>query len=732
MILGNIYFEIAAILVLAATAGALGLRLRQPLIVTFIGVGILVGPTGFGLVTGHEEIELLAEIGIGLLLFIVGLKLDLKLIRTMGPVALATGLGQVLFTSIFGCLIALALGLGVVEAVYVAVALTFSSTIIIVKLLSDKKEIDALHGRIAVGFLIVQDIVVVVAMIALSALGAGDSVQRSLPLEIIWVVGKKITLIGGLLLLMKYVLPRLLRQLARSQEMLVLFAVSWSVFMAAVGDLMGFSKEVGAFLAGMSLASTDYREAIGSRLVTLRDFLLLFFFIDLGARMDLAGLWIHFDKAMIFSGFVLLGNPLIVMIIMGFMGYRKRTGFLAGLTVAQISEFSLILGALGLALGHITRDILGMITLVGLVTIGLSTYMILYSASLYRMLAPVLSIFERKNPFREKEAGSSDSEQGVDVVLFGLGTYGGGIARNLIQRKMRLVGMDFDPEAVRFWRARGIPAMYGDAGDPEILHHVPMDRAKWVISTLPDRDTNVTLASLLRHGGYTGKIVLTARKRDEVDVLREAGADLVFAPFEDAAEQAVDSLSAAMRVLPEKVRWPMALREVRLGSGSVFSGHSLAQIPLRTELGVSVLAVSRAGRTSYDPGPEFKLYPGDRVTLIGEPDQLDEACQYLSRREIGEVDEWGKLFSVAELTIGEGSPWIGQTLAGLDFRQKYGVTVIGIERKGQRILAPSGKEALENGDLLVLAGNDESIQAVVRSRGYERNPPEHGTDWMSS
>ena len=205
----------------------------------------------------------------------------------------------------------------------------------------------------------------------------------------------------------------LLHMLARSQELLVLFGIAWAVALATVGYHLGFSKEVGAFIAGVSLASTPYRDALGARLVSLRDFLLLFFFIDLGARLDLGLLGAQLVESLLFSLFVLIGNPLIVMIIMGALGYRKRTGFLAGLTVAQISEFSLILGALGLSLGHIDAETMGLITLVGLITISASTYMIIFSHQLYERLAPWLQIFERRRPHREGGQGAVP-EDGAD------------------------------------------------------------------------------------------------------------------------------------------------------------------------------------------------------------------------------------------------------------------------------------------------------------------------------
>ena len=536
----SVFQEIAALLLFAAAVGALALWLRQPLIVGYILVGILAGPSVLGRVMAQDQVDLLAKMGIAVLLFVVGLKLDLHLIRTLGSVALATGLGQVLFTSVIGYLLAVALGLEPVAALYISVALTFSSTIIIVKLLSDKREIDTLHGRIAVGFLIVQDIVVVLVMIGLSALGvasASDQVGRTLLLLVLKGAG----LLGGVALLMRYVLPGLLHHLARSLELVVLFAIAWAIFLAILGDTLGFSKEVGAFLAGISLASTRYREAIGTRLISLRDFLLLFFFIALGAQLDLAHLGTQLGPSIILSLFVLIGNPLIVMSIMGFMGYRKRTGFLAGLTVAQISEFSLILGALGVSLGHIGKEALGMITLVGLITICLSTYLILYSAPLYRRLAPWLGIFERPFPYREK---GQDEGQGpsVDVILFGLGRYGNQMARDLMQRKLNVLGVDFDRQVVTTWQKEGLAARYGDAEDPEFPATLPLNQAQWVVSTIPQLDVNLSLLDALRNSGFSARMAFTAHSRRDAEILQESGADLILTPFAHAAREAAEIL----------------------------------------------------------------------------------------------------------------------------------------------------------------------------------------------
>ena len=536
----DILSEMAVLLLLAAGVGALGVRLRQPLIVSFLAVGILVGPSVLGWVSANDQVDLLAKLGITLLLFVVGLKLDLHIIRTMGPVALATGLGQVFFTSVIGYLIALAFGMTPIASLYVAVALTFSSTIIIVKLLSDKREVDTLHGRIALGFLIVQDLVVVLVMIGLNAVGKTSEFAFTQAMFVILVKGGGFIVVIGLAT--RYLLPRLLHLLSRSQELLVLFGIAWAVSLATAGAALGFSKEVGAFVAGVSLASTPYRDALGARLVSLRDFLLLFFFIDLGARLDLGLLGAKLLESIVLSLFVLIGNPLIVMVIMGVLGYRKRTGFLAGLTVAQISEFSLILGALGMSLGHIDREITGLITLVGLITISASTYMIIYSHPLYERLAPWLKLFERRTPYRERGPGAVPEDGVTDIILFGMGRYGTGIAQALRARGCRVMSVDYNPELVRSGDAMGYPVRYGDAEDPEFIASLPLAGVQWVVSTARERHVNQSLIHSLRSSSYAGRIAVTAHGAGEVARLEQVGADLVLVPYADAAREATDRL----------------------------------------------------------------------------------------------------------------------------------------------------------------------------------------------
>ena len=563
------FSEVAILLMMAAGVGLIGLLLRQPLIVSFIAVGLLAGPSALDVVQSDAQIGLLSELGIALLLFLVGIKLDVKLVRSLGAVSVLTGLGQVGFTALFGFFIGLGLGLDAITSLYVAVALTFSSTIIIVKLLSDKREIDALHGQIALGFLIVQDLVVVFAMIVLSAIGIGAADGGHGGGSVLSVMGSGLAMLVAVVLFVRYAANPLTERLAHAPELLVIFAIGLATIFAAAGDAVGLGKEVGGLMAGVALASTAYRETIAARLAPLRDFLLLFFFIALGATLDLSLLGTHMLGAVVFSLFVLIGNPLIVLAIMGALGYRKRTGFLAGLTVAQISEFSLIFVAMGVSLGHIADDALGLVTMVGLVTIAASTYMITFSHHLYALFEPLLGVFERKATPREPTEAGAHKAGRYRVILFGLGRFGTAIGLRLQRRGIAVLGVDFNPQAVRRWRGLGLEAEFGDATDPEFVAELPLSGARWVVSTVPIQPTGLsqedarrTLIQSVRAAGFSGQVAAASHSAVDSAELFAAGADLVLEPFQDAADRAVDLLCGAPQA--ERTEIPEIQTEGRL------------------------------------------------------------------------------------------------------------------------------------------------------------------------
>ncbi len=537
----DLFTETAVVLIVAAFFCSIGAWLRQPLIVAYIATGVILGPAGFDWVQAEDTMDLLARMGVALLLFVVGLKLDPGLIRTLGKVILGLGLFQVLLTTAMGYGLAVLLGMSSITAVYVGLGLAFSSTVVIVKMLSDSREIDTLHGQIALGILIVQDLVVVVAMILLTATGSVGEDTMWQDLLLVPLKGAVLLLFVGLV--MRYVFPVLFNVFTRSTELLTLVAMAWSVAVATIGHKLGFSHEVGAFIAGVSLASTPWHQAIGARLSSLRDFLLLFLFVDLGAQIDLGHLESILLPALLLSAFALIVKPLIIVFLLGRAGYHLRTAGLTALTMGQISEFSLILAALGLQIGHLDKSAVSLLTLVALITILISSYVIGFIHQVFSRLTPFLQVLET-NRVPRKGADPLSRNDSPDVVVVGLGRFGKNVARSFQARGFSVLALDFDPELSRPGQRTGIPTCYGDAEDAEMVAELPLSRTKWVVSCIRDSKTNLALHHALRRLDFGGEIYLCAYHDHAAAVYLAAGIDLVLNPYQEAAEKAVDEITA--------------------------------------------------------------------------------------------------------------------------------------------------------------------------------------------
>lgn len=528
--------QIALILLVTAVLGVGAKLARQPLIVAYIFVGILLGPTFLDLVQYEKEIELFAELGIALLLFLVGLKLDVGLIRSIGKVAVLTGLGQVLITAVIGYFLVALMGFDSIQALYTSIAITFSSTIIVVKLLSDRREIDQLHGQIAVGFLIVQDLLVIVAMIVIAAIGSrSGAIDRSIPVLIIG----SLVYIAAAVLVSKYVLPRVLAWLSKSQELTLLFGVSWAIGLAAISHSLGLSMEIGAFIAGVALASTPYRESLSGRMVSLRDIMVLFFFIQLGSSLSFSDAVGQIVPAIVISIFVLIAKPLIVMLIMRSLGYRSKVSFKTSMAIAQISEFSLILIALGFSLGQVGQAALSLVTLVAVITITLSTYLILYSDKLYEKFEGFWKIFE-------KPMSASIDEQAqqarFDAIVIGSGRLGSNVISGLREKGARLLVVDHNPEILNTIAAQGITTLFGDITEPEFASSLPLNEADAVICTAQERSTNLVILEILNRFDYGGSICLTAMDEPTAKLLEEDKKVTVIRPLNMAANRIIDAL----------------------------------------------------------------------------------------------------------------------------------------------------------------------------------------------
>ncbi|MCK5290109.1 MAG: cation:proton antiporter, partial [Candidatus Aenigmarchaeota archaeon] len=407
----DMFTELSIILFLTVLISAVMHFLRQPLIIGYIISGIIAGPVVFNIVQSADTFSTFAQMGIIFLLFMVGLNLNFRVIGDVGKTSLLTGVGQVVFTSLIGYFIGrFLLGFPNIVAIYLAIAISFSSTIIIMKLLSDKKDLEALYGRISIGFLIVQDLIAIFVLTLISSVQRGDSVTGFAFESAIKGIGSLVVLV----IISLYIFPHITKLIAKSQEFLMLFAISWCFAVASVFNYLNLSIEAGALLAGISLSMTPNHYEISYKMRPLRDFFIILFFVLLGSQMVFASISQYIVPAILFSVFILIGNPLIVMTLMGLMGYTKRNSFLAGLTVAQISEFSLILIALGVKMGHLTGEIISLITLIALITIAGSTYMIIYSNQLYRFLSRYLALFER--PGKKIDEHKYHKDENYDII----------------------------------------------------------------------------------------------------------------------------------------------------------------------------------------------------------------------------------------------------------------------------------------------------------------------------
>ncbi|PIR69609.1 MAG: sodium:proton exchanger [Candidatus Niyogibacteria bacterium CG10_big_fil_rev_8_21_14_0_10_46_36] len=513
--------ELAIVIVIVAALGILATLLRQPLVLAYLATGAIIGYFGFFHVTDREFFRVFSDLGIMFLLFLIGLEINYTSLRLVGKTSLIIGMGQILFTSLIGFGISTLLGFGMLPSLYIAIALTFSSTIIVIKILSDKKDLNSLYGKISIGFLLVQDFVAILILISLAGIQADGSFLLK-PLLITLAEGIGLFLL--MLWLGRKIMPKVFDIIAHSQELLFIASLAWVFLIAATVSRIGFSIEIGGFLAGLALANSSEHFQIANRIKSLRDFFILIFFVILGSSLALT----HFDglalPIILLSAFVLIGNPLIVMVLMGLMGYRARTSFFAGVTVAQISEFSLILAALGLKTGHIAEETVAIITAVGIVTITLSSYLMIHSERIFKLLERHLRIFERAHPAQEALPGIAQKR----IILFGFHRTGKSVATELPKDEFLVI--DFDPEVIQRLRKKNIACVFGDMRDSLVLDEAGVRQASVVISTNPDLEDNLVLLQHLRRTKKRPSIIVRARTDFDADALYRAGAHYVILP----------------------------------------------------------------------------------------------------------------------------------------------------------------------------------------------------------
>lgn len=526
---GEFFTELSLVILVTVGVSIVMKLIRQPLILGYILSGLIVGPSFLNLIHSNEMFEAFSALGIALLLFIIGLGMHISEFKQLGKPVFIAAATVLLTVGTLGYTAGSLMGFTKTEALITAFALFFSSTIIIVKILSDKKEANRLHGQIAIGVILLDDIVATLALLFVVA-GEGGGLTA---MEIGGLFLKGLLLLLILYLANTRVLGRLTKVMASSQELLFLFALAWGFGIAALFELAGFSIEVGALFAGVALASLPYTQEIAARLKPLRDFFVVLFFITLGNSLHLGNLSAGLVPALILAGIVIFVKPFAIISSLGLLGYPKRVAFKAGINLSQISEFSIILVLLAFSSGLVSEHLSAIITLVAIITITSSTYLMHYDNQLFKLFDRIkFKMFEKETAHREHHKHGN-----IPLILFGYHKGGHEFINTFKEMAKRYVVVDYDPAVIDILERQNVPYIYGDATDLELLDEVGIDKAKLVVSTFTEFDVTQQLVTNVQRINPDTVIICHADNQAEALELYELGATYVMIPHYIGSEK---------------------------------------------------------------------------------------------------------------------------------------------------------------------------------------------------
>jgi Kef-type K+ transport system membrane component KefB len=528
---GNVFAEISFAIGIAAVMAFIMRLIKQPLILGYILAGLIVGPSFLNIISqgNQETFEIFSHMGIALLLFIIGLGMNVSELRKQGKSVLITAFVALVTMISLGFTTAALLGYGQREALIIGLSLFFSSTIIIVKILSDKKETNRLHGQLAIGIILFDDII---ATLALLFIAAGKSGGLEID-QLVSLFVKGTILMLLLIFANLHVLGRVTKFVASSQELLFLFAISWGFGVGTVFEHAGFSLEVGALFAGVALGSVAYSQEITARLKPLRDFFVVLFFITLGESLDIPSLGTAVVPALILAALVIVAKPAIITLTLGLLGYTKRVSFKAGINLSQISEFSIILAVLAASTGTIRPEVSAVITLVAIITIAISTYLMHNDERLFGIFDKLnFRLFEREASYKEHIRRKS-----YPFILFGYHKGGHEFIATFQQMGKRFVVVDYDPAVIDTLEQHDVAFMYGDATDPELMDEIGVENAKLIVSTFTDHSITTQLVAAIVKLNDKAVLICHATNQEEAIQLYEMGATYVMIPHYIGSEK---------------------------------------------------------------------------------------------------------------------------------------------------------------------------------------------------
>lgn len=525
----NVFTQLSLVVAIVVVVSIVMRLLRQPLIMGYIITGVIVGPSFLHIVRDQNAFDSFSAIGITLLLFIIGLGLNANVIKSLGRVSFITSMSilPLLGAISYGAL--RMLGYDNTTSLVLSVALFFSSTIIILKVLSDKKETGRLFGQITLGILLIEDVVATIAVVILAIAADPNAVT---PLEIGQMLLQSAGLGLGLYLVGVYLMPPLAKWFAKSQEILFIFSIGWGLLVASLFHWAGLSHEVGALFAGVSLAGLPYASEMAAKLKPLRDFFIVIFFVTLGESFTVASIQQNLIAAHILAAIVIFVKPLLTMFSLGFQRYTRLTSFKTAIHLSQISEFSIVFVTIAAAKDLVDPSVVSLITLIAFITIGVSSYLTKHADGIFRRLEAPLRHIERATV-----AEPHQKRAVYPIILFGYHKGGYEFLKTFRDMRQRYLVVDYDPDVIDVLEEQGIRHAYGDATDEEFLEDINANRAQLVVSTMTDAPTNLSLLHYVRRHNQKTSFICHANNYTEAAELYEHGASYVSLPHYIGSER---------------------------------------------------------------------------------------------------------------------------------------------------------------------------------------------------
>jgi monovalent cation:H+ antiporter-2, CPA2 family len=748
----RLIIDLVTVLAAAAGGGLLAALLKQPVLLGYLIAGILVGPTGLGLIKEVVQVETLAQFGVAFLLFALGVEFSFSELRKVKEISLGGGGLQIVLTITITALVSIATGwvTSPPQGVFLGAILSLSSTAVVLKSLMERNEADAPHGQVMLGILVVQDLALGLMLAVLPAL---DRPVEEIGIAMGWALLQTVLFAAGAVVAGIWLIPPTLRLLAKteSRELFLLGVCAICLGIALLTEHLGLSIEMGAFVAGLMISEAEYADETLTYVEPIRDIFASLFFVSIGMLIDPVFLWNNLELILGLVALVFVGKFLIVTPLVRLFRYPLKTAIIVGLGLAQIGEFSFVLASEGQTLGLVSRRVYLLILGTTAVTLVLTPFVM--------RAVPKLLTWAESVPWLDRYLNQTDMAIVVSedlpfqnhVVVCGYGRIGSNIVKLLTAMDQPVVVIDQSESRVQKLRDAGIPYIYGSATSLHVLEKAGINQAKSLAVALPDpMSTRLTVKRALELAPDLD-IVARASQPKDIELLYQLGAkEVVQSEFEASLELSahlLTSMGMEQQHIQSQVQMIRNSRYLSFLSGnrtlesvsrelkaaaselnntwyalsedSPLLGLTLEETDLRRLTGVSVIAIRRVGGTELDyPTPEETLESGDRVLLIGDSAEI-EAFGALAR---GEAAVPSKENSCQWLGLPLGSPAIDRPLVDLNLPLKYRVEIQAIRREGRFMRLPDETTILEEGDLLLLCGRLDALQTTASWLTNQENP----------